>query len=273
MRFYEFAEVSVQGTDQVAQSSQAAPNTPTLVIANKPAVSTANVNLAYNIEFNEQVKVMQTKLEQIGYDVGPPGADGKYGPWTAAAVQAFKKDYQLGSNANNFSSQDMMKLDRVISGAVARVPTPTKPQLSVDTTKTGQEITAGASGKLIGNNVLAANPNPNALPKQNIIDALDAAAKEVGVVVQITPEGGRAGRESGTKNHPIGDAADFQIIRNNRIYRYHDDPAGFEQMIRVLTRNARNRVNVGIGRYNWGVHYDESGWRQVAGNPPVTTWS
>ena len=132
MRFYEFAEVSVQGTDQVAQSSQAAPNTPTLVIANKPAVSTANVNLAYNIEFNEQVKVMQTKLEQIGYDVGPPGADGKYGPWTAAAVQAFKKDYQLGSNANNFSSQDMMKLDRVISGAVARVPTPTKPQLSVD---------------------------------------------------------------------------------------------------------------------------------------------
>ena len=273
MRFYEFAEVSVQGTDQVAQSSQAAPNTPTPVIANKPAVSTANVNLAYNIEFNEQVKVMQTKLEQIGYDVGPPGADGKYGPWTAAAVQAFKKDYQLGSNANNFSSQDMMKLDRVISGTVARVPTPTKPQLFVDTTKTGQEITAGASGKLIGNNVLAANPNPNALPKQNIIDALDAAAKEVGVVVQITPEGGRAGRESGTKNHPIGDAADFQIIRNNRIYRYHDDPAGFEQMIRVLTRNARNRVNVGIGRYNWGVHYDESGWRQVAGNPPVTTWS
>ena len=273
MRFYEFAEVSTQGSDQLAQPSQAAPNTSTPSMANAPAAPTTNVNLTYNIEFNEQVKVMQAKLAQIGYDVGPPGADGKYGPWTAAAVQAFKKDYQLGNNANSFSSQDMMKLDGVINGTVARVSTPTKPQLSVDTTKTGTELAAGQSGKLIGNNVLAANPNPNALPKQNIIDALDAAAKEVGIVVQITPEGGRAGRESGTKNHPVGDAADFQIIRNNRVYRYHDDPAGFEQMIRVLTRNARGRTNVGIGRYNWGVHYDESGWRQVAGNPPVTTWS
>lgn len=268
MRFYEFAEVPTQASDQPVQPSQVA-----AAATSKPTPPATNVNLTYNLEFNDQVKTMQAKLEKLGYDVGPPGADGKYGPWTAAAVQAFKKDYQLDNNSNSFGSQDMMKLDGVVNGTIARVSAPTKSQLSVDTTKTGTELAAGQSGKLIGNNVLAANPNPNALPKQNIIDALDAAAKEVGVVVQITPEGGRAGRESGTKNHPAGDAADFQIIRNNRVYRYHDDPAGFEQIIKVLIRNAQGRAKVGIGRYNWGVHYDESGWRQVTGNPPVTTWS
>ena len=272
MRFYEFAEVKDQETDLDTglEEPVASIETSTKPTTTKPA---ANANLSYNLSVNEQVKVMQSKLANLGYDIGPPGVDGKYGPWTSAAVQAFKQDYQLSGDGNNFSVQDMSKLDGVISGTVPRVSKPTQSKLSVDINKTGVAMQPGQSSKLIGNNVLAANPNPNALPKQNIIDALDAAAKELGIVVQITPQGGRAGRESGTKNHPAGDAADFQIVRNNRIYRYNDDPAGFEQMIKILTRNASNRVNVGIGRYNWGVHYDESSWRQVAGNPPVTTWS
>ena len=269
MRFYEFAEVPTQATDKPVQVGQEKPNTPTTTTTTKPVT---NINLSYNLEVNEQVKAMQSKLSNLGYDIGPPGVDGKYGPWTSAAVQAFKQDYRLSGDGNSFSAQDQTTLDRVISGSIPKVP-PSQSKLSVDINKTGVAMQPGQSGKLIGNNVLAANPNPNTLPKQNIIDALDAAAKELGIVVQITPEGGRAGRESGTKNHPMGDAADFQIVRNNKIYRYNDDPATFEKMISILTRNARGRANVGIGRYNWGVHYDESGWRQVAGNPPVTTWS
>ena len=265
MRFYEFAEVIDQKTD--LEEPDISSTTPTT----KPVNAGQYTNLSYNINVNEQVKSFQSKLVNLGYDIGPPGVDGKYGPWTSAAVQAFKQDYKLVGDGNSFSVQDQKVLDNVISSAIPKVP-PSQSKLLVDINKTGVAMQPGQSGKLIGQNVLAANPNPNMLPKQNIINALDAAARELGIVVQITPEGGRASRER-TQNHPMGDAADFQIIRNNKIYRYNDDPAGFEQMISILTRNARGRVNVGIGRYNWGVHYDESGWRQVAGNPPVTTWS
>lgn len=262
MRLYEFAETNTSVPNSASPNQQ-----PVAKNTNTPLAKT---NLSYNLEFNPQVKDMQSKLVKIGYDVGPPGIDGKYGPWTAAAVQAFKTDYQMPSSGASISSSELNILDQVISGTRAQVATPTKPTVAVDTSRTGTPVT---SGKLISQHVRAANPNPQALPKQNIINALDRAASELGIIVQITPEGGRAARKSGTENHPAGDAADFQIIRGNKLYRYNDDPQGYEKMINLLVQNARGRANIGIGRYNWGVHYDESSWRQTRSNSPVTTWS
>lgn len=43
----------------------------------------------------EYVTLAQTKLIQLGYDVGKTGADGKYGDKTAAAVKQFQKDRDL----------------------------------------------------------------------------------------------------------------------------------------------------------------------------------
>lgn len=254
MRLYEFAET----------------NTSTLLPNQTSTTKNINTNLSYNLEFNPQVKTMQAKLVKIGYDVGPPGIDGKYGPWTAAAVRAFKTDYQIPSSEDSMSSSELNILDQIINGTRARTANPTKPTVAVNTNRAGTPVT---SGQLISQHVRAANPNPQALPKQNIINALDRAASELGIIVQITPEGGRAARKSGTKNHPAGDAADFQIIHNNTLYRYKDDPQGYENMIKLLIKNARGRANIGIGRYNWGVHYDESSWRQASSSPPVTTWS
>ena len=270
MRFYEFA---AEAEPDETESDDAKPTTTqSATVAQQPQPTKSQyTNLSYNLTVNDQVKNIQTKLTNLGYDIGPPGVDGKYGPWTAAAVQAFKQDYKLSGDGNSFSVQDHQVLDKVIAKTIPRVQ-PSQSKLSIDVNKTGTAIQSGQAGRLIGNNVLAANPDPNMLPKQNIINALDAAAKEAGLVVQITAQGGRASRER-TKNHPAGDAADFQIVRGNKLYRYYDDPASFEKMISILTRNARGQANVGIGRYDWGVHYDESGWRQVAGNPPVTTWS
>ena len=43
----------------------------------------------------EYVTLLQTKLIQLGYDVGATGADGRYGAKTEAAVKAFQKDHGL----------------------------------------------------------------------------------------------------------------------------------------------------------------------------------
>ena len=43
----------------------------------------------------EYVTLLQTKLIQLGYDVGATGADGKFGDKTAAAVRMFQRDHGL----------------------------------------------------------------------------------------------------------------------------------------------------------------------------------
>lgn len=43
----------------------------------------------------EYVTLLQTKLIQLGYDVGATGADGKFGDKTTAAVKAFQRDRGL----------------------------------------------------------------------------------------------------------------------------------------------------------------------------------
>ena len=43
----------------------------------------------------EYVTLLQTKLIQLGYDVGATGADGRYGAKTESAVKAFQKDHGL----------------------------------------------------------------------------------------------------------------------------------------------------------------------------------
>jgi len=75
-------------------------------------------------EKKEEVKKMQQGLVDIGYPVGPPGVDGKYGPFTAAAVTAFKKDYKLDGDGNSFDTEDKQTLAKVESGQIAKVAKP-----------------------------------------------------------------------------------------------------------------------------------------------------
>ena len=52
----------------------------------------------YSNVTRERMQWIQTSLASLGYDVGPSGMDGKYGPDTKAAVYAFQEDHkaQLG---------------------------------------------------------------------------------------------------------------------------------------------------------------------------------
>lgn len=236
---------------------------------------------------SQEIRQLQTMLQGLGYSVGPPGVDGKFGPYTAAALAAFKQDYGLSGSGDNATQADLDALNSVQSGDTERVATPTQPaapsggRYGSNAPPTGPEAggtaggpaTGGQPGSLEGTAVMAANPDPGALPNQNIIDALDQAANEVGVQVQITPAGGRASRSSGTQNHPPGEAADFQIVQNGNLVTPGQNPQLYDQLISVLVRNATGRgVRPGIGGYGWGIHYDESSWRQ-GGGTAAGTWN
>lgn len=77
-----------------------------------------------------QVRNLQSNLKKLGYNLGPPGVDGKYGPYTAAAVAAFKKDYKAGGNGSKVDAKTLKRMDKVLSGKIPRVKKPTAPESS-----------------------------------------------------------------------------------------------------------------------------------------------
>ena len=125
------------------------------------------------------------------------------------------------------------------------------------------DLTGRQPGRLAGTRVAFANSDPNQVPRQTIIDALNAMCNELNIDVQITPQGGWTGRPSGTNNHPIGYAADFQIIREGAIVRPRDDGGAYRNCAAALQRIANAKgIRPGLGGYNSFMHYDESPWRQ-----------
>jgi hypothetical protein len=128
----------------------------------------------------------------------------------------------------------------------------------------------GVSGVLPPDSVVqATNPNPNELPKQNIIDSIAAAVRALGpgYKAYITPQGGRAFRAAGTINHPLGDAMDHYLVFNGQRINPPQDPLLYRRYLSILLDNAAARgIRPGIGGYNSFIHYDESPWRQGKGS-------
>jgi peptidoglycan hydrolase-like protein with peptidoglycan-binding domain len=68
------------------------------------------------------VKALQARLEELGYNVGSTGIDGKYGPRTTVAVSAFKKDNNIPGNGMSMSDIELSKLK---TAKKVENPTPT----------------------------------------------------------------------------------------------------------------------------------------------------
>jgi len=70
--------------------------------ATQPANETESLSMGppYPPEEREAVSAMQRKLEELYYSVGNTGIDGKYGPRTARAVKAYRKDRDI-TDPNN----------------------------------------------------------------------------------------------------------------------------------------------------------------------------
>ena len=66
---------------------------------------------------NQSLKALQS----AGYTVGSTGTDGKYGPRTARAVKAFKKDYNIQGNGQDVDSKALQTILGVSSGNIPKV--------------------------------------------------------------------------------------------------------------------------------------------------------
>ena len=75
----------------------------------------------YPPEQKDAVKQLQKALQSAGYSVGSTGTDGKYGPRTARAVKAFKKDYNIQGNGQDVDSKALQTIVGVSSGKVPKV--------------------------------------------------------------------------------------------------------------------------------------------------------
>lgn len=75
----------------------------------------------YPPEQRDEVTKMQTALQELGYKLGRLGVDGKYGPFTASAVKAFKKDYGLSGPASSFGPEEFDMLSKISSGQVKKI--------------------------------------------------------------------------------------------------------------------------------------------------------
>ena len=99
------------GPDDGSRAGQE-PNTSTGLQAGPP----------YPPEDIDAVRDMQRKLEELGYDVGSTGIDGKYGPRTTRAVRAFKTDNNISGDGLTMSADDLEKLN---TAERVEEPTPT----------------------------------------------------------------------------------------------------------------------------------------------------
>lgn len=80
----------------------------------------------YPPDLKDEVAKMQQSLQELGYSVGRLGVDGKYGPMTSAAVEAFKKDYGVKGTSSSFGADAFDVLAKIKTGQIERVKNPTK---------------------------------------------------------------------------------------------------------------------------------------------------
>jgi|TARA_B110000879_G_scaffold190007_1_gene253975 peptidoglycan hydrolase-like protein with peptidoglycan-binding domain len=71
------------------------------------------------------VRALQYALDKLGYSVGSTGFDGKFGPRTAKAIAAFKKDYRVTpSSGDHFGLPTIRKVEAIAAGTIPRVAKP-----------------------------------------------------------------------------------------------------------------------------------------------------
>jgi peptidoglycan hydrolase-like protein with peptidoglycan-binding domain len=146
MRFKEFKEaIAPLGNKDGAPGAPATKNKP----LEKELLT---VGPPFPAGDSEAVKQMQKGLTDLGYTVGNTGVDGKFGPNTAAAVEAFKKDYKLPGDGKTFASSDLDVLKKVQAGSIPKVATPTPvvpPKAKIASVDTPVEVPGSTDAKAI----------------------------------------------------------------------------------------------------------------------------
>ena len=102
MRYREFKLAEAAPTDANDPRGRDQRNDP-----NAPVGAGLKAGPPYPPTATEAVKALQSKLQELGYSVGSTGVDGKYGPRTARAVAAYKKDNNIQSDSGVMSAAEV----------------------------------------------------------------------------------------------------------------------------------------------------------------------
>ena len=221
----------------------------------------------YPREDQDAVRAMQTKLDDLGYEVGETGVDGKYGPRTTRAVRAFKTDFNLSGGADSVSASD---LERLASATPVENPTATGNEASG---RGGSDTVDFAQGEGTGrvrqqqNRLAGTRKGPL---DSRLVSVLERAAEDAGVDV-IVFSGGQDRRDSGSSNrvgsirHDEGLAADVWIYSGGQRLSTSEENPIVARFIAACVANGARGIGAGPGYMdNVGIHVDLWGDRAGA---------
>ena len=257
MRFYEFKVMEVP--DDGTRGGQAAnTDTPDEIVQGPPFENPA------------QVAQLQRQLERLGYSVGHTSVDGKYGPRTARAVQAFKQDFDVEGDARSVT---MDVVARMASAEPKENPTPTGNGGSgsggSDNLADVEFASGSESGRVRMSNSGATRNKPL---DRRLMAVLDAAASEAGVDVVVFSGGqdqrGRGTRRTGSIRHDNGLAADCWIYSDGQRIPFNRENPIAAKFIAACVANGAAGIGAGPG-YMGGVGIHVDLWGDRAGS---RTW-
>ena len=255
MRYKEFkiAEAKLDEIPDDGNRGGQEPNRPTGIEAGPP----------YPEEDMETVRGMQSKLEELGYDVGHTGVDGKYGSRTARAVAAAKTDHDIDGDGSSIDSAGLSKL---MSASPVDNPTPTGNEGHHYTSRSGGSDNLDdvefAQGSGTGRVRMAnSGATRNQGLQSSLMSILDTAAEAAGVDVVVFSGGqdvkGQGSRRTGSVRHDAGRAADVHIYNDGRRLRTdREDPIVANFIAQAVAAGARG-IGAGPGYMGGvGIHVD-----------------
>jgi len=267
MRYSEIKIVETK-IDEVPDDGSRAGQEPNLPVKS----SNIEAGPPYPKEDMDTVRQMQTKLEELGYNVGHTGVDGKYGTRTTRAVRAFKKDFDITSPANTMSDQELATLN---SAEPKEQPTSTGNEGHHYTSRTSGSDTLDdtnfATGEGTGRVRMS---NQGATRDQalqpSLMTILNKAAEAAGVDVVVfsggqDQKGTPGAKRTGSVRHDKGRAADIWIYsKGKRLRTDREDPIVANFIAQAVAAGAKG-IGAGPGYMGGvGIHVDILGDRAGA---------
>jgi hypothetical protein len=151
------------------------------------------------------------------------------------------------------------------------VPTSGNPSQGCGTGGSGSNVNAAPPGTSPEGYDNITLPGSTGMPNSGIMNIVNTSAASMGCNFNVTPHGGRSGRDSGTQNHPTGNAMDGYLNCGG-------GGATIAQKQQFISNSVKNGAT-GIGTYNSGfIHVDNyhknlAVWGDSGGRESADGWA